>query len=268
MRGRGRSTKIPNILSKNFESNGPDIKIRGTAQHIAEKYVQLARDANAAGDPVVAENYYQHAEHYLRIIASAQESLRSLAASQSLEHHQDEDGDEAYSGQDSVEEEADGSSHQLENSSSEPDQEVHSHYERSSSRRYDSSDRPERNSRSGRGEKGERRSHYLRRDRHISNDSERRPQRRPSYRDRNNDYQEANANAEETTSSLPAFLTTPIRTTPVIGEVEYVAPVVETSSPQSVTEEEAKPAAKPRRRRVARVAVSEAMSEPDDALTK
>ena len=48
------------------------MKIRGTAQHIAEKYSQLARDAQASGDPVSAENYLQHAEHYFRLIAAAQ----------------------------------------------------------------------------------------------------------------------------------------------------------------------------------------------------
>ena len=65
-----------NPLTRVFESNGPDIKIRGTASHIAEKYVQLARDARSSGDPVAAENYYQHAEHYYRLIAAAQEQFR------------------------------------------------------------------------------------------------------------------------------------------------------------------------------------------------
>jgi hypothetical protein len=59
-----------------YESNGPDVKIRGTASHVAEKYLQLARDAQSSGDPVAAENYYQHAEHYFRVIAAAQEQLR------------------------------------------------------------------------------------------------------------------------------------------------------------------------------------------------
>ncbi len=77
MRGRNRKGgHHQNPLSRMFESNGPDIKIRGTASHIAEKYLQLARDAQSAGDPVAAENYYQHAEHYFRLIAAAQEQLR------------------------------------------------------------------------------------------------------------------------------------------------------------------------------------------------
>ncbi|WP_349369583.1 DUF4167 domain-containing protein [Salinarimonas sp.] len=75
MRGRSRN-KGPNPLTRSYESNGPDVKVRGTAQHVADKYSQLARDALASGDPVMAENYFQHAEHYYRIIAAAQEQLR------------------------------------------------------------------------------------------------------------------------------------------------------------------------------------------------
>jgi hypothetical protein len=52
------------------------VKIRGTANHVAEKYLQLARDAQSSGDPVSAENYFQHAEHYFRLIAVAQEQFR------------------------------------------------------------------------------------------------------------------------------------------------------------------------------------------------
>jgi hypothetical protein len=68
--------KNQNPMSRVFESNGPDVKIRGNPSHIAEKYVQLARDAQSSGDPVAAENYYQHAEHYNRLIAAAQEQFR------------------------------------------------------------------------------------------------------------------------------------------------------------------------------------------------
>ena len=65
-----------NPMTRVYESNGPDIKIRGTASHIAEKYLQLARDSRSSSDPVAAENYYQHAEHYFRLIATAQEQFR------------------------------------------------------------------------------------------------------------------------------------------------------------------------------------------------
>jgi hypothetical protein len=79
MRGRNRKGghhHHQNPLSRVYESNGPDVKIRGTASHVAEKYLQLARDAQSSGDPVAAENYYQHAEHYFRLIAAAQEQFR------------------------------------------------------------------------------------------------------------------------------------------------------------------------------------------------
>ena len=55
--------------------NGPDVKIRGTAAHIAEKYMSLARDALSSGDIVAAESYFQHAEHYNRIIMAAQSQM-------------------------------------------------------------------------------------------------------------------------------------------------------------------------------------------------
>lgn len=71
-RGRGRSRKPQNPLARSYESNGPDVKIRGTASHVAEKYMSLARDALASGDIVTAESYLQHAEHYNRIIMAAQ----------------------------------------------------------------------------------------------------------------------------------------------------------------------------------------------------
>ncbi len=83
MRGRNRGNgggggggKGPNPLTRSYESNGPDVKVRGTAQNIAEKYVQLGRDAQATGDHVAAESFFQHAEHYFRLIAAAQEQFR------------------------------------------------------------------------------------------------------------------------------------------------------------------------------------------------
>jgi hypothetical protein len=79
-RGRGRNRRHNggggggggNPLNRVYESNGPDVKVRGTAQTVADKYLQLGRDAQVSGDIVMAESYYQHAEHYLRILAAAQ----------------------------------------------------------------------------------------------------------------------------------------------------------------------------------------------------
>lgn len=79
MRGRNRNGKGPNPMSRSYESNGPDVKIRGTASHIADKYVQLSRDAQSAGDPVSAQAYMQHAEHYYRLLALAQAQFQPNA---------------------------------------------------------------------------------------------------------------------------------------------------------------------------------------------
>lgn len=89
-RGRGRNNiggggnnnnnnnrKSQNPLTRSFESAGPDVKLRGTPSHIAEKYITLARDALSSGDRVLAENYLQHAEHYNRIIMTYREQQLS-----------------------------------------------------------------------------------------------------------------------------------------------------------------------------------------------
>ena len=103
MRGRNRS-KGQNPLTRVYESNGPDVKIRGTASHIADKYIQLARDAQTSGDPVSAENYFQHAEHYLRLIAAAQEQFRQAnpyyrPEQETRDDFGDDDGDDEMPGQ-------------------------------------------------------------------------------------------------------------------------------------------------------------------------
>ena len=92
-RSRGRNRKGPNPLTRSYESNGPDVKVRGTAAHVAEKYMTLARDAQSSGDSVAAENYLQHAEHYIRIVMAAQAQLQPLQPNQ-LREGQDEIDDE------------------------------------------------------------------------------------------------------------------------------------------------------------------------------
>src|ERR1044071_708099 len=88
-RMRGRNRKGPNPLTRSYESNGGDVKLRGTALHIAEKYVQLARDSQSSGDRVAAENYFQHAEHYYRIVAAAQ---AQMPQPQQIIRNDDDDG--------------------------------------------------------------------------------------------------------------------------------------------------------------------------------
>lgn len=77
--GNGGGGFNPN---RTFDSSGPEIKIRGSASHVYEKYLQLARDANSSGDRVMAENYLQHAEHYYRIMAAQQAQQAQYQAQQ------------------------------------------------------------------------------------------------------------------------------------------------------------------------------------------
>lgn len=72
--------------NRTYDSNGPEVKIRGAASHVYEKYLQLARDANASGDRVMAENYLQHAEHYYRIMAAAAAQQAQYAAQQAAQN--------------------------------------------------------------------------------------------------------------------------------------------------------------------------------------
>lgn len=90
-RGRNGGRKHVNPLSRNYESNGPDVKVRGNAAHIAEKYLQLARDAQSSGDSVMAENYLQHAEHYFRIVSSAQQAMNGQRDGQAQDENEFED---------------------------------------------------------------------------------------------------------------------------------------------------------------------------------
>ncbi|WP_422029045.1 DUF4167 domain-containing protein [Roseovarius sp.] len=67
-----RNRSMGNVVNRVFDSSGPEGKVRGTPQQVIDKYNQLARDAQLAGDRVAAENFQQHAEHYLRLLGSAQ----------------------------------------------------------------------------------------------------------------------------------------------------------------------------------------------------
>ena len=65
---RHQSGNVPLNRNHVFDSSGPDLRIRGTSQQLFEKYLQLGRDATSSGDRVMAESYFQHAEHYFRIL--------------------------------------------------------------------------------------------------------------------------------------------------------------------------------------------------------
>ena len=91
--GGGGGGNNPN---RTYDSNGPEVKIRGSASHVYEKYLQLARDSNASGDRVMAESYLQHAEHYYRILAANQVQQQQYQPQQS--HYQGNSGNGGGSG--------------------------------------------------------------------------------------------------------------------------------------------------------------------------
>ena len=84
--GSHNNSNNNNNPNRTFDSSGPEIKIRGSAPHVYEKYLQLARDSNASGDRVMAENYLQHAEHYYRIMAAQQAQMQQYQAQQQQQH--------------------------------------------------------------------------------------------------------------------------------------------------------------------------------------
>ena len=108
MRGRGHGRKSGNSRNQSFESNGPDVKVRGNAQQVVEKYLTLARDASSAGDRINAESYYQFAERYYRVMTAANELQR-----QQQQKHSETDNENLSDGEISSKVEAaenDGSS--------------------------------------------------------------------------------------------------------------------------------------------------------------
>src|SRR5664279_5488394 len=93
--GGGGGGHNPN---RTFDSSGPEVKIRGSASNVYEKYLQLARDANSSGDRVMAENYLQHAEHYYRIMA-AQAQAQAQYQQQQAAQQQQNNGNRGPGGQ-------------------------------------------------------------------------------------------------------------------------------------------------------------------------
>lgn len=77
-----------NNPNRHFESVGPDVKIRGSAQQVLEKYQQYARDAQTSGDRILSEAYFQYAEHYQRIVAKQLEARNQ----QQQQQHQNRGG--------------------------------------------------------------------------------------------------------------------------------------------------------------------------------
>lgn len=97
--GAGRRQNVP-LRHQTFDSNGPDVRIRGNAWQVQEKYQALARDAMSSGDRVQAENYLQHAEHYLRIINQIQESENRQRGGQPSSGHGHQPQSASHAGDD------------------------------------------------------------------------------------------------------------------------------------------------------------------------
>jgi hypothetical protein len=74
--GGGGGGPRPPHRSQTFDSNGPSVKIRGNAYQVFERYLALAREAQSSGDRIAAENFYQHAEHYFRVMNANGEALQ------------------------------------------------------------------------------------------------------------------------------------------------------------------------------------------------
>jgi Domain of unknown function (DUF4167) len=110
--GGGGGKPQQHNANRAFDSNGPDnVKVRGAAQHIFEKYSQLARDAGSAGDRVLAENYLQHAEHYFRVLRAMQPQrpVSEIMGRDNFVSGYDIDfEDEGQNGEETAEAEADG----------------------------------------------------------------------------------------------------------------------------------------------------------------
>ncbi|MFZ2004386.1 MAG: DUF4167 domain-containing protein [Stellaceae bacterium] len=74
--GGGGGGPRPPHRSQTFDSNGPSVKIRGNAYQVFERYLALAREAQSSGDRIAAENFYQHAEHYFRVMNANGEAFQ------------------------------------------------------------------------------------------------------------------------------------------------------------------------------------------------
>ncbi len=91
--GGGGSDRQPLNRNHVFDSNGPDMRLRGTSQQLFEKYLQLGRDATSGGDRVMAELYFQHAEHYFRILNAMNQAATQNQPTQQRRYQSAEGGE-------------------------------------------------------------------------------------------------------------------------------------------------------------------------------
>ena len=83
---KNRNRSVGNIINRVFDSSGPEGKVRGTPQQIIDKYNQLARDSQLSNDRVATENFQQHSEHYVRLLAEAQREMDARREQQDREN--------------------------------------------------------------------------------------------------------------------------------------------------------------------------------------
>ena len=91
---RHQTGNIPLNRNHVFDSSGPDVRVRGTAQQLFEKYLQLGRDATSSGDRVMAEGYFQHAEHYFRILNAMNQAAQQQQQQQPQHQRRQYNGEE------------------------------------------------------------------------------------------------------------------------------------------------------------------------------
>jgi hypothetical protein len=257
-RGGGGNKPQQHNANRAFDSNGPDgVKVRGNAQHVFEKYQQLARDAASSSDRVLAENYLQHAEHYFRLLRAMQpqrspsEILGRDQVSSGLDiDFEDESGQGLPYASDPPEGE------------SESDTEARNNRDRDEGRR-DEARRDDSRREEGRRDEGRRdegRRDEARRD-------ENRPPRRDRWRERDERRERAERNeqrperdpmavVEPQATPLGAPPATPAPDGPMLRDAEggaSEAPAfLQARSPEPAKAEGDEPARKPRRRRAPR----------------
>ena len=226
-----------------YDSNGPDVKLRGTAQTIAEKYMQLARDANSSGDRVAAESYYQFGDHYYRVWLAAQPVGQPIQfARRNAEDEYDEDGNELAPESENADNESAENTENVENApvaeSSEPQAESEAYQPRqNNNRNYNNNNNPNReggNNRNNRQRWPRRNDRYNQDGQANGNQAEgqteqsERPERQERYERPVEEPVVAAREAEPVDKGnweAPSFLTRPV---PVIADSE---PAPETPAP-------------------------------------
>jgi hypothetical protein len=75
-RGHSSNGRSKHHASRSIPSDGNQNggRVRGNSQQVLDKYLAMARDAMMAGDRVAAEGFFQHAEHYYRVVHECRKS--------------------------------------------------------------------------------------------------------------------------------------------------------------------------------------------------